>query len=72
MAGLRPGQKLLLGGRRERQAIVGLNPRPTIVMIAHRDESLSFCDRILRLQNGRLAADEPALALTPARQTRHI
>ena len=45
------------------KAIVGLNPRPTIVMIAHRDESLSSCDRILRLQNGRLVADEPALAL---------
>jgi ABC-type multidrug transport system fused ATPase/permease subunit len=42
-------------------AIVGLQPRPTIVMIAHRDESLSFCDRIVRLQNGRIV--EPALAV---------
>jgi ATP-binding cassette, subfamily C, bacterial len=44
------------------KAIVGLNPRPTIVMIAHRQESLSSCDRILRLQNGRLVAEEPALS----------
>ena len=44
------------------KAIVGLRPQPTIVMIAHRDESLSSCDRILRLQNGRLAASEPSPA----------
>jgi ABC-type transport system involved in cytochrome bd biosynthesis fused ATPase/permease subunit len=30
-------------------------------MIAHRDENLSFCDRIVRLQNGRIV--EPALAV---------
>jgi ATP-binding cassette subfamily C protein len=33
-------------------------PRPTIVMIAHRDASLSFCDRILRFEEGQLLADE--------------
>jgi ATP-binding cassette, subfamily C, bacterial len=38
-----------------------LKPRPTILMIAHRDQSLAHCDRILRFQNGRLLADEPAL-----------
>jgi ATP-binding cassette subfamily C protein len=43
-------------------AIVGLQPRPTIVMIAHRDASLSSCDRIVRLQNGKIVADEAALA----------
>jgi len=37
-----------------------LAPRPTIVMIAHRDESLAFCDRILRLRAGKLAAEEGA------------
>jgi ATP-binding cassette subfamily C protein len=42
-------------------AIVGLQPRPTIVMIAHRDESLSFCDRIVRLQNGRIVEPAPAV-----------
>ena len=43
------------------RAILDLKPRPTIVMIAHRDQSLASCDRILRLQRGRAVADEPAL-----------
>jgi len=34
-----------------------LDPRPTIVIIAHRAESLAFCDRILTLAEGRLAGD---------------
>ena len=38
------------------KTLIGLSPRPTIVMIAHRDESLSSCDRIIRFQNGRLVA----------------
>ena len=32
-----------------------LQPRPTIVMIAHRSESLALCDRVLQLAGGRLA-----------------
>jgi len=44
-------------------AMLDLKPRPTIVMIAHRDQSLAFCDRRLRLQNGKAMADEPALAV---------
>ena len=43
--------------------IAGLYPRPTIVMIAHRDESLSYCERILRFQAGRPVAIEAALAI---------
>jgi ATP-binding cassette subfamily C protein len=43
------------------KAILDLKPRPTIVMIAHRDHSLASCDRVLRLENGRAVADEPAL-----------
>jgi ABC-type multidrug transport system fused ATPase/permease subunit len=43
------------------KAMLDLNPRPTIVMIAHRDQTLAFCERILRLQNGRVVVDEPAL-----------
>jgi ATP-binding cassette subfamily C protein len=42
--------------------ILGLHPRPTIVMIAHRDQSLAYCDRMLRFQSGRLIADETAAA----------
>ena len=34
-----------------------LDPRPTIVMIAHRSESLACCDRILTLAEGRIAED---------------
>jgi ATP-binding cassette, subfamily C, bacterial len=41
--------------------IVNLDPRPIIVMIAHRDQSLAYCDRMLRFQNGKFVADEPAL-----------
>ncbi len=44
------------------KAIVGLQPRPTIVMIAHRDESLSSCDRIVRFRNGKIVANAAALA----------
>jgi ABC-type multidrug transport system fused ATPase/permease subunit len=43
------------------KAMLDLKPRPTIVMIAHREQSLDFCDRVLRLQNGRAVADGPAL-----------
>jgi ATP-binding cassette subfamily C protein len=43
------------------QAMLDLKPRPTIVMIAHRDQSLAYCDRLLRLQNGSAVANEPAL-----------
>jgi ATP-binding cassette subfamily C protein len=40
------------------KAMLDLKPRPTIVMIAHRDQSLAFCDRMLRLQNGRAMPDK--------------
>lgn len=46
--------------------IIGLEPRPTIVMIAHRDQSLAYCDRMLRFQNGTFVADEPALTTQPS------
>ncbi|TMJ15710.1 MAG: ABC transporter ATP-binding protein [Alphaproteobacteria bacterium] len=35
--------------------IRALPERPTVVMIAHRDSSLAFCDRIVSFENGRLA-----------------
>jgi ATP-binding cassette subfamily C protein len=41
--------------------ILELKPRPTIVMVAHREQSLAYCDRIVRCQSGRFLADEPAL-----------
>jgi ATP-binding cassette subfamily C protein len=33
----------------------GLLPQPTIVIIAHRSESLALCDRVLRMEAGRIA-----------------
>jgi ATP-binding cassette subfamily C protein len=47
--------------RRIIKAMLDLTPRPTIVMIAHRDASLALCDCILRLHNGKAVAHEPAL-----------
>jgi ATP-binding cassette subfamily C protein len=43
-----PGERLII------QNLLTLSPRPTIVMIAHRSESLALCDRILWLENGSL------------------
>jgi len=34
--------------------LIALKPRPTIVMIAHRAESLSLCDRVITLKDGGL------------------
>jgi ATP-binding cassette subfamily C protein len=42
------GERLLL------QRLIALRPRPTIVMIAHRTESLSLCDRVIVLKDGGL------------------
>jgi len=36
------------------QRLTALPDRPTIVMIAHREQSLAFCDRIISLVDGRL------------------
>jgi len=35
-------------------SLLALRPRPTIVMIAHRRETLMRCDRLLLLDGGRL------------------
>lgn len=40
------------------QRLRQLTPRPTILMIAHRAESLARCDRILRMADGRLVSGE--------------
>jgi ATP-binding cassette, subfamily C, bacterial len=37
--------------------VLTIRPRPTIVMIAHRAESLALCDRVLRLEAGRFVSD---------------
>jgi ATP-binding cassette subfamily C protein len=40
--------------------IADLKPRPTVVIIAHRDESLAGCDCILHFESGRLRPSQPA------------
>ena len=41
--------------RRILENVRRLTPPPTIIVIAHRPESLTICDRVLRFENGRLA-----------------
>jgi ABC-type multidrug transport system fused ATPase/permease subunit len=36
--------------------LVALDPRPTIVMISHREESLRWCDRVIRVEAGEVTA----------------
>jgi ATP-binding cassette subfamily C protein len=51
-----------VAGERELLAhLRALDPRPTIVMIAHRAESLALCDRVVRIEDGG-CIDEPARA----------
>lgn len=45
------------------ERILGFEPRPTILMVAHRDESLRLCSRIIRVEAGRLVA--PGAAGSP-------
>lgn len=55
------------GEREILERLARLDPRPTIVMIAHRNESLALCDRILRFQSGTCVTDAlaaPDLAAT--------
>ena len=42
----------IVGERRLLEQLSALNPRPTVVVIAHRVESLSLCDRVLVLEDG--------------------
>jgi len=42
------------------QRLRALSPRPAIVVVAHRTESLALCDRILRFESGRCVEDKDA------------
>ena len=42
------------GEREVFESLRAIRPRPTIVLIAHRAESLFLCDRIVRLDHGRI------------------
>jgi ATP-binding cassette subfamily C protein len=41
------------------ERLSALSPRPTIIMIAHRAESLALCQRVLRLEGGHIVAPGP-------------
>ncbi|MES2441561.1 MAG: ABC transporter ATP-binding protein [Pseudomonadota bacterium] len=45
-----PGEAALL------TRLAALDPRPTILMISHREESLAWCDRIVRVEAGSVSA----------------
>ena len=46
-----PTERLLL------ERLAALSPAPTIVMVAHRPESLALCANLLRLEEGKIAGD---------------
>jgi ATP-binding cassette subfamily C protein len=53
------------GERAILQRLRALDPRPTIVLIAHRAESLALCDRVLTLEDGRVAAAQSPATSAP-------
>jgi ATP-binding cassette subfamily C protein len=57
------------GERAILERLCRLQPRPTLVVIAHRPESLAFCDRVVRVEDGRLSGGRsvgPELQRLPA------
>lgn len=56
----------IAGERSLLERLLAIRPRMTIVMIAHRAESLALCDRLLTIEQGRIGEDTPALQVQPA------
>jgi ABC-type multidrug transport system fused ATPase/permease subunit len=52
------------GERQLLARLAALEPRPTIVMIAHRAESMALCEHVVRMQDGQLYDDAPILRQT--------
>ncbi|CAA9503711.1 MAG: Lipid A export ATP-binding/permease protein MsbA [uncultured Sphingomonadaceae bacterium] len=48
------------GERAVLERLAGLRPRPTIVIVAHRDQSLALCERVITVDGGRIVADARA------------
>jgi ATP-binding cassette, subfamily C, bacterial len=42
------------------EKLLAIRPRPTIVIIAHRNESLAPCERLILLDGGKLVSDVTA------------
>ncbi len=51
------GEEALLG------RLTDIAPRPTIVIVSHRTESLRSCERVFRFEDGRVVADESGPAV---------
>jgi len=59
----------------ERQILEQLSaphPRPTIVIIAHRAESLALCDRVIRIENGRGVDDQGSVPIASIGRIRAV
>lgn len=56
-----PGERAIL------ERLANLPSRPTIVMIAHRPQSLARCTRVLTMENGRLSETPSPAEATPDR-----
>ncbi|MEI9889037.1 MAG: ABC transporter ATP-binding protein [Rhizomicrobium sp.] len=52
----------IAGERQLLERLGAMEPRPTIVMIAHRSESLAQCTQVLRVSEGRLLGEPPQSA----------
>ena len=52
----------IAGERQLLERLGAMEPRPTIVMIAHRNESLAQCDQVLHLEDGRLLRETHQMA----------
>lgn len=50
--------------------LLAMRPRPTIVMIAHRPESIALCDQILVFEGGRLVAEREPSIIRYSRRSR--
>ena len=56
------------GERAVLERLRALEPRPTVVIVAHRAESLALCDRVIRIEDGRcLDAHASAPRIVPLR-----
>ncbi len=44
------------------ERLLALTPRPAVLVIAHRAETLAHCDRVVRIAGGRLEAAAPPVA----------
>jgi ABC-type bacteriocin/lantibiotic exporter with double-glycine peptidase domain len=39
------------------ERLLAIRPRPTFIIVAHRNESLALCERLILLDRGRIISD---------------